>query len=226
MRHRFSTMKTVSKKNSVEFESIIWDWNGTLLNDVQTAIDSINYLLCDRNLPFLTLERYLEVFTFPVQDYYEQIGFNLKHEPFEVPANQFIAIYNKAVESCVLHKESIPVLTHFKNRGLRQFILSAMEQKNLEKTVSENKISMFFEDLCGLNDNYAASKVENGKTLIRLKVLDPHKTLLIGDTTHDYDVANAIGCQCVLIANGHQSKNRLLHTGARVLDNLEEIKDV
>ncbi len=210
----------------MKFESIIWDWNGTLLNDVQIAIDSINYLLRDRKLIPLTLERYLEVFTFPVQDYYEQIGFNLKHEPFEIPANQFIAIYNKAVGSCGLHEESIPVLTHFKNRGYRQFILSAMEQKNLEKTVSENKISMFFEDLCGLNDNYAISKVENGKTLIRQKILDPDKTLLIGDTTHDYDVANAIGCKCVLIANGHQSKKRLVHSGARVLDNLEEIKDL
>ena len=210
----------------MKFESIIWDWNGTLLNDVQIAIDSINYLLRDRKLIPLTLERYLEVFTFPVQDYYEQIGFNLKHEPFEIPANQFIAIYNKAVGSCGLHEESISVLTHFKNRGHRQFILSAMEQKNLEKTVSENKISMFFEDLCGLNDNYAISKVENGKTLIRQKILDPDKTLLIGDTTHDYDVANAIGCKCVLIANGHQSKKRLVHSGARVLDNLEEIKDL
>ena len=210
----------------MKFESIIWDWNGTLLNDVQIAIDSINYLLYDRQLVPLTLERYLEVFTFPVQKYYEQIGFNLKNEPFEIPANQFITIYNKAVESCSLHKESITMLTHFKNRGYRQFILSAMEQKNLEKTVSENKISMFFEDLLGLNDNYATSKVENGKSLIHQKILNPVKTLLIGDTTHDYDVANTIGCQCVLIANGHQSKKRLLHTGAKVLDNLEEIKDL
>ena len=63
----------------MKYESIIWDWNGTLLNDVRIAIDSINYLLLDRKLVPLTLERYLEVFTFPVQNYYEQIGFDLKN---------------------------------------------------------------------------------------------------------------------------------------------------
>jgi len=210
----------------VKFESIIWDWNGTLLNDVQIAIDSINYLLHDRKLLPLTIERYLEVFTFPVHDYYVQIGFNLKDEPFEVPANQFIAIYNKAVESCGLHPESIPVLKHFQNQGCRQFILSAMEQKNLEKTVTDNNIYHFFEVLCGLSDNYAMSKIENGKALIGQKGLNPDLTLLVGDTTHDFDVANAIGCKCVLVANGHQSKERLLMSGAKVLDNLEDIHHV
>ena len=67
----------------MKYESIIWDWNGTLLNDVGTAIDSINYLLKDRKLSPLTLDRYLEVFTFPVQNYYEQIGFSRQWTPVE-----------------------------------------------------------------------------------------------------------------------------------------------
>ena len=60
----------------MKFEAILWDWNGTLLDDVNIAIDAINQLLLDRNLVQLTLERYLDVFTFPVCDYYELIGFD------------------------------------------------------------------------------------------------------------------------------------------------------
>lgn len=207
----------------MRFEAIIWDWNGTLLNDVDIAVNSINQLLGDRNLKLLTIEKYLEVFTFPVQDYYEQIGFDLKKEPFEIPAFQFISIYNKAVETCGLYKEVIPSLTKLCNGGYRQFILSAMEQQQLEKTVRDNGISCFFEDLYGLSDHFAKSKVENGMSLIRERGLDPEKTLLIGDTTHDYDVASVIGCSCVLIAKGHQSRERLLKSGANVLDSLDEI---
>jgi len=124
----------------VKFESIIWDWNGTLLNDVGIAVDSINQLLHDRNLELLTIERYLDVFTFPVQDYYELIGFDLKSEPFEIPAFQFISIYNKAVEDCGLHDEVVPLLSRLRDLGYRQFILSAMEQQVLEKTVTDNDI--------------------------------------------------------------------------------------
>ena len=207
----------------MRFEAIIWDWNGTLLNDVHIAIESINQLLRDRKLIPLNLERYLDVFMFPVQDYYEQIGFDLKNEPFEISASQFIAIYNKAVEDCGLHEDVIPLLSQLQQRGYRQFILSAMEQQTLEKTVNDNGISSFFDDLCGLSDHYAKSKVENGKSLILERGLDPERTLLIGDTTHDYDVALAIGCSCVLIAQGHQSKKRLLSSGAVVFDRLDEI---
>ena len=208
----------------MKFDSIIWDWNGTLLNDVDIAIDSINQLLLNRNLVPLTLDRYLNVFTFPVQDYYELIGFDLKNEPFEIPAFQFITIYNKAVEACGLHDEVIPLLNRLCSWGYRQFILSAMEQQQLEKTVNDNGITHFFEKLSGLNNHYATSKVENGKLLINNNVLNPERTLMIGDTVHDYEVAQTIGCKCVLVAKGHQSKERLLNSGAEVLDSLDEIE--
>ena len=208
----------------MRFDSIIWDWNGTLLNDVDIVVETINQLLNDRNLTLLTVERYLDVFTFPVRDYYEQIGFDFRNEPFEIPAIQFITIYNKAVETCGLHDDVIPVLNRLKELGFRQFILSAMEQEQLEKTVNDNGIDHFFEDLCGLNNHYAVSKVANGKSLIHKQGLNPERTLMVGDTIHDFEVAQAIGCKCVLVAKGHQSKVRLLTTGAQVLDGLAGIE--
>jgi len=208
----------------LKFDSIIWDWNGTLLSDVDIAVAIINQLLEVRALKPISQDHYLEVFTFPVRDYYEQIGFDLKNEPFDIPAFQFITSYNKAVQWCALHPEALPALQRLQNLGCRQFILSAMEQQHLEKTVAQNKISTFFEDLCGLNDHFATSKVDIGRNLIVSKRLNPESTLLIGDTIHDFEVAQAIGCNCILIANGHQSKKRLLNTGAIVLNNLDEIE--
>ena len=208
----------------MRFESVIWDWNGTLLNDVDIAVAIINQLLGERALKPITVSHYLDVFTFPVQDYYEQIGFDLKNEPFEIPAFQFITSYHKAVETCGLHKKAVAVLRRLQETGYRQFILSAMEQQELEKTLSYNGIIPFFEAISGLNNHFAASKVENGIALIRDRRLDPGRILMIGDTIHDYEVAQAIGCSCVLIAHGHQSKERLLNTGAIVVDNLDEIE--
>jgi phosphoglycolate phosphatase len=208
----------------VKFDSIIWDWNGTLLNDVDIVIDSINKLLYERNLVPLTNERYLDVFTFPVQDYYEKIGFDLKNEPFEIPAYQFITIYNKAVETCGLHNEVIPLLSRLRILGCRQFILSAMEQQQLIKTVNDNGINHFFDGLYGLDNHFAKSKIENGKLLVSNNGLNPKRMLMVGDTIHDYEVAQAIGCSSVLVAIGHQSKQRLLNAGATVVDSLNDIE--
>lgn len=206
-----------------QIKSIIWDWNGTLLNDVLISINSVNQLLAYRNLAFLTRDRYLDVFTFPVREYYEKIGFNFGNEAFEATAHQFIEIYNKAVQGCSLQNDAIPVLDFIKNCGLKQYILSAMEQSLLEETLIHNNISSFFEGIYGLDNKYATSKIDTGINLIEKNNLHPDHALLIGDTTHDYDVANAIGCQCILVANGHQSRYRLESTGNIVVDNLWEL---
>ncbi len=204
------------------FDSVIWDWNGTLLNDRDLALTTINQLLGQRGLPTISLEHYLEVFTFPVQEYYEEIGFDLRKEPFEIPASQFIDRYTIGVTKCTLHDQANVVLRRIQASGRRQFILSAMEQSQLEKTVADTDIRVHFEELCGLDNHFATSKIENGIRLILAKGLNPKRTIMIGDTVHDYEAAQAMGCQCILIANGHQSKKRLVNTGAPTLDNLSQ----
>ncbi len=203
--------------------SIIWDWNGTLLDDVAVSLKSVNRLLAERNLEILTPGRYHEVFTFPVQEYYERIGFDFSKEPFDIVAHQFIEIYNEEVRHCGLHDEAEAVLEFIREKGMKQYILSAMEQELLEETVNRNGISAFFEDMCGLDNKYAVSKVETGMKLIRKNHLRPEETLLIGDTTHDFDAATAIGCACILVANGHQPRHRLEPTGATIIGNIKEL---
>ena len=53
--------------------------------------------------------------------------------------------------------------------------------------------------------------------------INPATTWLIGDTIHDYEVAQELGCKCVLTAHGHQSRVRLMEAGAPVIDNLAEL---
>ena len=57
--------------------------------------------------------------------------------------------------------------------------------------------------------------------MLRRKKLAPADMVFIGDTTHDFDVAADIGCRAMLIADGHQSEDRLRKTGAEVLSSLE-----
>jgi len=128
-------------------KSIIWDWNGTLLNDIELCIKSINILLKNRNIPEINTETYKEVFSFPVKDYYKTVGFDFEKEDFSIPAHQFIDLYNEGFDSCSLQKSAIEVLTFFRDKGVRQFVLSAMEHQMLEKTLKMKGITYFFEDI-------------------------------------------------------------------------------
>jgi len=206
-----------------DVQGIIWDWNGTLLNDAGLAVDTMNQMLEKRGLPELTMDRYKSVFTFPVKDYYQRIGFDFRKEPFEIPAIEFIEVYNSLVHGCALHSDTIRVLSSFRSVGLNQYILSAMEQQVLNTCLKHYQIEQFFEYASGLDNFYAASKVENGHNLIKRLSLNAEKLVLIGDTIHDFEVATELGCRCILIADGHQSKDVLQSTGALVLDSISQL---
>jgi phosphoglycolate phosphatase len=204
---------------------IIWDWNGTLLNDLDLCVSSINVLLEKRNLPVLSARKYKEVFSFPVRDYYEAIGFDFGKEDFEVPAMEFIDLYEKGVEKCTLQNGALEILNFLKKKGMRQFVLSAMHQEMLEKTLKHNGIFRFFKGVAGLGDHFAVSKVQRGRQLIGQFNIETENTWMIGDTIHDFEVAQELGIRCILVADGHQSQERLLKTGVTVLDELKKLQE-
>ena len=204
---------------------IIWDWNGTLLNDIELCVLTINELLERRNLTLLSVEDYREVFSFPVKNYYQKIGFDFNIEPFEIPALEFINRYNEQVHECSLHEDAYRVLNYFQSVGISQFMLSAMKQDVLEDCLKSQQITHFFKHVSGLDNHYAASKIENGKRLISSLNLNVAELVLIGDTVHDFEVATELGCHCILIANGHQSREILQTTGTLVIDHLRNLLD-
>lgn len=202
---------------------ILWDWNGTLLNDTELSVQTMNQMLQKRDMQPLSIAGYKDVFSFPVEDYYRKIGFDFVSEPFEIPALEYIDLYNCQVQHCNLHDHAVTVLKHFKNQGFRQYILSAMEQQTLNQCLEQQEIIQYFDHVSGLDNHYAASKIQSGQQLISTLNLNVNELILIGDTVHDYEVASQLGCKCILIANGHQSRHILESTGVLVIDQVMDL---
>jgi phosphoglycolate phosphatase len=211
--------------NLLRYKHVIWDWNGTLLDDAWVCVEVLNEILKKYNKPLITLEQYRRDFDFPVKDYYRyKLGFDFSIEPFEIIANEYIELYNKRRFECRLHDKAVEVLKYLAGNNIEQSILSAYEHKMLEETVSYFGIRQYFTRLAGLNDYYAQSKVENAKLLMGKLDFDSEQVVLIGDTVHDFEVAQSVDIDCVLIANGHNSPEKLISCGTRVLSSLEEIQ--
>lgn len=187
---------------------IIWDWNGTLLNDIDACIKSMNVMLQRRNMKLLDEETYKKIFTFPVQEYYKSIGFDFLDEPFEQLSVEYIDLYKEYSLDVPLQQGVLNALSFFKSEGFQQVILSASEQITLEKQVNQHQLHFYFEELIGLNNIYAKSKLDNAVRYLKETAISPEDSLLIGDTYHDYEVARALGCDCVLVNNGHQDLSR------------------
>lgn len=205
--------------------TIIWDWNGTLLNDIELCRKIVNNLLKERGKEALSTERYKDIFNFPVRDYYAEAGFDFSQEDFSKPADAFIDEYNKEIPNAPLHQFADVILERFKSKKFKQIIISAMEHQSLTFAVKAKGIHHYFDEISGINNHYAAGKLENAISILEKNGLDPKSCCLIGDTIHDHEVAEALGCNCILISAGHQSYERLLKTGRKVTHNIEQLSN-
>ena len=207
----------------MKYKHVIWDWNGTLLDDRWLCVKSVNLELLKRDLPPLTEEGYRAVFTFPVEEYYKKIGFSFDKEPFNKVGDRFVSYYANHFSKVRLHQNSISILQKILLCGTTQSILSAGKQEFLDQWVNEHDLEKYFIKILGIDNQYAKGKTDIGKTWIDELLYDSKSVVMIGDTGHDSDVASTMGIDCVLVDHGHVSNDRLKETGRVVLNNLDQV---
>lgn len=208
----------------MSWETVVWDWNGTLLNDAAACREIINRVLSRRGLPRLSLRRYQEVFDFPIRKYYSRLGFDFRTETFEEVGSEFIRLYEKRRATLRLQPGARALLLELRRRGIRQIVLSAYQHDTLASLIDQKGIASCFDRIAGADDHYAHGKKDRGLALLQEMNITCATTLMVGDTLHDHEVASAMGIACVLLDAGHQSRERLQTSGVPVLNNLAELK--
>lgn len=193
---------------NLKYDYIIWDFNGTIFDDVQIDIDSLNVLLEKRGLPVVnSREEYKEGFMFPIKQWYVNRGFDFEKESFDDVAVEWLDTYLSREPEAGLVKGVAETLEFFRKMNVKQVIISASEISMLRRQLKMLGVEEYFEEILGLDNYYAAGK--KGIALEWRKKHPNSKLLFLGDTDHDYFVAEAIEADCVLISEGHQSADKL-----------------
>lgn len=201
----------------MHYRHIIWDWNGTLMDDAWLCVEVMNDMLARRGKRSVDIDTYRAHFGFPVRAYYDWLGFDPATDSFEAISQEYIDSYNARRFECSLHPGVTELLERFRSAGAEQVILSAYRQETLEEVVSHYGLDHYFSKLIGLDNIYAAGKVDNARAHRSSLPHAGHELLLLGDTLHDFEVAQAIGADCILFSHGHHSHQRLAATGSPVL---------
>lgn len=209
---------------SPRYRHLIWDWNGTLLDDLDLCIDIMNGLLRPRGLPSLDRARYHALFDFPVRDYYQRLGFDFARNSFEAISVEFITAYDARRGECRLQPGARETLAAVGATGITQSVLSAYRHETLCEIVARFELDGHFTRLLGLDNIYAHSKTALGRAWVEELGLPRHDLLLVGDTLHDLEVAHELGIDCVLVAAGHHPAERLRARSERVVDNLAALR--
>jgi len=210
----------------MKYAHIVWDWNGTLLDDAWLSVEVLNAMLAKRSLPTLAKAAYLGMFDFPVINFYERIGFDFKKESFEKVGVEFIDAYNSRRAECLLRSGAADFISGAKASGLTHSILSAYEKNYLADSVKNCGIDAHFIKISGLEDIFAGGKAELGRRHVEALKINKKSMVMVGDTSHDFEVAKGVGIDCVLFAGGHQDIVKLSKLGAPVAQNFEDLLNI
>ena len=188
---------------------ILWDWNGTLLDDVALCVDALNRLLRRYGYPQqYDLDAYRDIFGFPVEEYYVRAGFDFSRHPFPVLAESYMQDYLPHSAACPLAQGAREALEAFRAAGLRQVVLSASPADTLAHQVTQRGIRPYFDELLGLSDIYARSKVAIGLAYLQRSGFAPERCVMIGDSVHDAEVAQALACAVCFCAAATRARLR------------------
>lgn len=195
--------------------TIVWDFNGTLLDDVRACLDALNAILRANRLPPLTAEDYRARFRFPVADFYRELGM-VPATPFDWEAlGESFHMRYLFSRHLRLQDGAREALLAFRAAGIRQGILSALEQGILEMQLRQFGLTPYLDFIRGSRNYDGASKEDAARGL---NLQGP--VLLVGDTLHDAEVARSQGWDCILCSAGHQNADRLATSGFPVIPTL------
>jgi len=185
--------------------TILWDWNGTLLDDTEAAVAALNVMLGRRGLPPIDMDFYRRNFAFPVRPFYEAIGVRLDREDWDALAREYHDTYN--AQPAHLNAEAFAAIRFADSAGARQCVVSALRQDFLEAAVARFGLAGCFAAVRGTDNLDGGSKLGRVRELVA-EMRDPD-VVLIGDSLHDKESADAAGAECVLFGGGSHDPARL-----------------
>ena len=203
---------------------IFLDFNGTLLDDLDLCLDLLNWMLKDQNKPIVKKNKYKNIFTFPVKNYYIKAGLDFNIESFESLAHKFMNQYVIRYKECKLFDGVLDTLDYLKKKGYKTYILSASKQSILNEQCEYFGLTKYFDEIIGVSDIYASSKEKIAVRFIEENDINVDEAIFIGDTLHDEEVARTMGIKCYLVECGHQSYNVLSEAGVKIIKNINELK--
>ena len=206
----------------MKYRYVIWDWNGTVLDDLAASLDAVNDLLLLYNKNTIGLREYYDYVDTPIYKFYERL-FDLNVVPMSEIKPLYGRFYAEHDDEIVLAEGVDRAIDILKKCGVRQYILSAANIDDLSRYAKKLGVYDKFDRIEAATDYDAGSKVERGLRLIREENIIQSECVMVGDTLHDFEVANAIGVDCILYSKGHADIDTLKEMGSVVCTSMEEI---
>lgn len=200
---------------------LIWDWNGTLLDDYHLTVAASNAAFISAGGGPVDPDEHRRRFRRPVQDYYaEVLGRPLSDDEFARLDQVYHRTYHEQMVDCRLAAGAEDALAGWTGS---QSLLSMWFHDQLVPFVFGFGLTERFVRVDGLRDAVGGGgKAEHARRHLAELGVPGSECVMIGDTLDDADAAAAIGAGCVLVTGGFTDADRLAATGLPLADTLSQ----
>lgn len=208
-----------------EIRHIVWDWNGTLLDDNHAVVSAVNTVCVDYGCDGVDLDQWRAVFDRPLMRTYERVlGRALDEQDWARIDVVYHRAYRELLHTCGLAEGVPTVLREWERGGYTQSLLSMWFHEELVPLVAEFGLEPLMERVDGLRSGVVGggSKAEHLKRHLAEQDLEPGEVALVGDVVDDAHAAGQVGADCVLVTTGVMPAHKLRETGFPVVDSVQE----
>ncbi|WP_020520573.1 HAD family hydrolase [Catelliglobosispora koreensis] len=194
---------------------LVWDWNGTLLDDFHIVVESTNAAFVHAGGQPISADRHRRNFRRPIIDFYsDELGRRLDEPEFVRLNDVFHNHYRAAMISCALAADAHDAMASWNGT---QSLLSMWYHDELIAAVGRFGLSFARVDGSREFREHKAEALAEHLDELKIKGED---AVLIGDSIDDAHAAEAAGARCVLYAGGFTDPDVLRGHGAPVADTL------
>ena len=178
------------------FRNLIFDWSGTLVDDLGPVIEATNAVLGKYDVPALDREQFRRAFRLPYREFYAEF---LPHIPLEELEAHFRPAFDAAVTPVTVLPHAREKLEWCATLGIRCFVLTSMDTLAFERQMDDFGFRKYFEaTYSGVLD-----KRDIIHRILETHHLDPGETAFVGDMTHDVETARHGGISSIAVLTGY-----------------------
>lgn len=209
----------------MRYHYIFWDFNGTIIDDVNTALGCVNDMLERKGRQPITLSDYYNYVETPIVGFYYHI-LPPEEIDFDEISKEYHSDYARRADETHLATGAYELLQRLKSDGAHQYIITANHIDETTEIAERLGILPFIDKISGAEDSFADSKINRAKELFDSLNIDRNDAIFIGDTIHDLETANELGIDCILVTYGHQGKKLLESYNACTCSDLSEAEKI
>lgn len=202
---------------------VVWDWNGTLVEDLPVVVESVNAALNAIGESSITEEDYRVHFARPVERFYEGLLERpVTDDEWDILDRVFHEHYRATLDRVPLSFDAREAIELVANRGWTQSILSMWWEDELLDVVTQHGLLDRMSLVQGNRDDPGGEKANHLLQHLASLDLNPQAVVMVGDSLDDAAASGVVGTACVLYDGGSHHLDALEDVGVPVTGSLVE----